>query len=268
MPLRERLQLGKVQGARVGRYGFGISTTFIVYRIGETLIDSGPPNQWKSVRTFMSEAPVHTLLLSHHHEDHGGNAGRIARHCQLTPLAPELGRKKLATGYRTPLLQRIIWGSPLPVSSQPLPETVALSDGTELISVHTPGHAEDHHCFFMPEMGWLFSGDLYLSKTIRYFRADENLSQLIESIGKILLLDFDTIFCAHRGILKNGKEALSVKLANILELCARTRELYQQGQSVEEIVKQLLGPEDMLAWLSNPNFSKANLISEALKVKP
>ena len=190
MPIRERFLFEKVRGARVGRYSFGINTTSIVYRIGEILIDSGPTNQWRAVRAFIREEPARELLLSHHHEDHSGNAARIARHFRLTPLAPDLGREKLTKGYRIPVLQRAIWGSPLPVETQPLPETVFLPDGTELRAIHTPGHAEDLHCFYLPEHGWLFSGDLYLSKSIRYLRADEDLNQLIETGKRFCLLIF------------------------------------------------------------------------------
>ena len=34
-----------VHGFRTGRFDFGINTTFIIYRLGETLIDAGPTNQ-------------------------------------------------------------------------------------------------------------------------------------------------------------------------------------------------------------------------------
>jgi glyoxylase-like metal-dependent hydrolase (beta-lactamase superfamily II) len=267
MPIRERYALGKIKGARVGRYNIGINTTFVIYRIDSALVDSGPPNQWRAVRAFINEEPVDTLLLSHHHEDHSGNAARIARKYRLTPYAPELGKKELALGYRIPILQRMVWGSPLPVETQPLPKMLHLADGTQLMTIHTPGHAHDLHCFYLPENGWLFSGDLYISKSIRYLRSDENLSLFIESLRKVLLLEFDVLFCPHRGIVENGKKALAEKLDNILELCGRAQQLRQQGCVVDEIVKKLLGPEDMVACLSNFEFSKANLISEALKVK-
>ncbi len=268
MPIRERYQLDQVEGARVGRFNLGINTTFVVYRIGETLIDSGPSNQWSAVRRFVDEQPVNKLILSHHHEDHSGNAGRIAKHCNLLPIAPELGQRKLAQGYQTPLLQKVIWGNPSPVATQTLPEIQYMSDGSQLISVHTPGHAKDLHCFYLPEKGWLFTGDLYISKSLRYLRSDENLNQLITSIRKVLALDFEVIFCAHRGILNRGKQALTEKLNNIIGLCLRAQALQQKGQELDQIVMQLLGPEGMMARLTSNNFCKANLIAEALKVPP
>ncbi len=266
MGIHQRYQLNDVDGARVGRFKGGVNTSFIVYRIGEALIDAGPANQWPAVRKFIGEQPVGKLLLTHHHEDHGGNASRIARHCGLVPFAPELSRDKLKTGYRTPVLQKLIWGSPRPVETQPLPEITVLDGGTRLQAIHTPGHAKDLHVFFLPDRGEVFSGDLYISKSLRYLRSDERLDQLTDSIRKVLALDFATLFCPHRGILENGKPSLAAKLENIITLCGQAQDLHQRGMPVENIVAELLGPEDMMARMTKYNFSKTNLIKEALKV--
>jgi glyoxylase-like metal-dependent hydrolase (beta-lactamase superfamily II) len=49
-------------------------------------------------------------LITHHHEDHSGNANRISQLKKLLPYAPLLGQEKLAKGYPTPLLQIINLG--------------------------------------------------------------------------------------------------------------------------------------------------------------
>ncbi len=266
MPIRERIHFDKVDGARVGRFKGSLNTNFIIYRIGKTLIDSGPPNQWREVRTFSDEQPVTQLLLTHHHEDHSGNAARIAKRHQLTPYAPELGRKKLATGYKIPLLQKLFWGSPIPVITQPLPERMVLENGMKITAVHTPGHAKDLHCLLIPSEGWIFTADMFIARRLKYLRADENLGQLIASLAKIITLDFDTIFCAHRGILENGKPLLAQKHDNLTELAQQAQSLHQKGLEVDEIVNKTLGSDGMMAKLTNYNFSKRNLITEALKV--
>jgi len=266
MPIRNKYNYENVEGARVGRLNSGINSTFIVYRMGSTLIDAGPTNQWQPVKTFISEKPIQQLLLTHHHEDHAGNAAKIANMANIVPFAPELSQRKLKTGYKTPIMQKIIWGSPQPVETQILPEEVFLEDGTKLIPVHTPGHAKDLHCFYLPEKRWLFSGDLYISKSLRYFRSDENLEQLIHSMRKVLELDFEVLFCPHRGIVEEGKQALTAKLHNILTLCEKAQSLKAAGVETPQIVIDLLGPEDMMALMTRNNFSKTNMIEEALKV--
>ena len=267
MPIRQRYEHGPVLGARVGRFNAGINTTFVVYRVGETVIDTGPTNQWRPVRRFLDESPVVQLLLTHHHEDHSGNARRIGQRYGLKPLAPLESRDKLARGYRTPPMQRLIWGRPQPVETNPLPCQLTLPAGLELQAIPTPGHSRDLHCLFVPDEGWLFSGDLYISRSLRYLRADENLGQILDSIRKVLELDFDRLFCPHRGIKSGGWQAMKDKEQNIMELCGRCQELQRQGLDLPEIVSQVVGPDGLLARLTGYNFSKTNLIREALAVR-
>ncbi len=257
-----------VQGFRIGRFDFGINTTFIIYQIGETLIDAGPTNQWPTIKRVLKPLPIKTLLITHHHEDHSGNANRISKLKDLVPYAPKLGQDKLAKGYPTPLIQKLIWGSPLKVKTQALPSQLIINEGSDsqaiVIAIPTQGHAKDLTCLFFPEQKYLFSGDMYISKSLKYFRADENLIQLIDSLKTLIALDFEILFCPHRGIVENGKQALQEKLDNLLALCSQSKQLMQQGLTEEEIVIKLLGPEDWLSKMSKYNISKGNLIRQAM----
>ncbi|OUS34049.1 MBL fold metallo-hydrolase [Oleispira antarctica] len=257
-----------VHGFRTGRFDFGINTTFIIYRIGETLIDAGPTNQWSTIKRVLKPLAIKTLLITHHHEDHSGNANRISKLKKLTPYAPLLGQDKLAKGYPTPLIQKLIWGSPLKVQTQTLPESLIVNENSdsqvEVIAIPTPGHAKDLTCLFLPEQKYLFSGDMYISKSLKYLRADENLTQLIDSLRKLIKLDFEILFCPHRGIVEQGKKALEEKLENLLDLCNKSQKLMHDGLDEEQIVNKLLGPEDGLAKMSKFNISKGNLIRQAM----
>jgi glyoxylase-like metal-dependent hydrolase (beta-lactamase superfamily II) len=266
MPIRQYYSHENVKGCKVGRFNMGINTQFIVYRIGDTVIDTGPSNQWRHVKNFLSQSPVNQLLLTHHHEDHSGNAGRIAKLFELTPKAPSLSQAKLANGYATPLIQKIIWGNPQKTASEALAEREYLSDGSQIIPVHTPGHAKDLTCYLLPEQGYFFSGDLYIARNLKLLRSDENLPQLVGSLRKAISLDFKILFCPHGGIFENGKEMLTTKLNNILALCEKAQQLEQQGLALETITLKLLGPEDMVGKLSRGNFSKMNLIKQCSQV--
>ncbi len=261
-----------VIGTRFGRFNLGINTSFIVYRIGDTQIDTGPSNQWRHIRKVLKQEwqskPLRQLLITHHHEDHSGNAARIARLTGIRPLAPVQGQDKLAQGYRTPLLQKIIWGSPQPVATDSLHEKITLADGSPVIPVHTPGHAKDLTCFFLPQQKYLFSGDMYIARSLKHFRSDENLTELIGSLNRLLALDFDTVFCPHRGIVEDGYQAILDKRDNLVRLCEQAQALKQQGASEDDILVTLLGPEDMMARITRGNLSKRNLIQEALRYSP
>jgi glyoxylase-like metal-dependent hydrolase (beta-lactamase superfamily II) len=254
----------RVDGFRVGRFNLGINTTFIVYRIGDTLIDSGPTNQWRVIRRQLAPLTIKRLLITHHHEDHAGNAARIGALKNLTPWAPQLGREKIARGYRTPWLQKIIWGSPIPANTRPLPEVLPLAGGGSIVPVHTPGHARDLTCFFLPKQKYLFSGDMYLSRSLKMLRADEDLGLLMSSLKTLLALDFEVLFCPHNGIVEQGKQALQDKFDNLQRLCLDAADLQRQGMAPAQILIRLLGPEDALARLTRGNISKMNLIRQAI----
>jgi glyoxylase-like metal-dependent hydrolase (beta-lactamase superfamily II) len=258
-----------VHGFRTGRVFFFLKNTIKNYSLGETLIDAGPSNQWSTIKRVLKPLSIKTLLITHHHEDHSGNANRISTLKKLLPYAPLLGQEKLAKGYPTPLLQKLIWGSPLKVKTQTLPDQLVINEGldcqTTVMAIPTPGHAKDLTCLFFPEQKYLFSGDMYISKSLKYLRSDENLTQLIESLKTLIALDFEILFCPHRGIVKEGKQALQDKRQNLLTLCAKSQELMQQGLTEIDIVVKLLGPEDGLAKLSKFNISKGNLIRQAMR---
>jgi len=271
MPIRQRYHHKhssglEVDGARVGRFDGGLNTNFICYRIGGILIDSGPSNQWSEVKEFVEEKPVKALWLTHHHEDHSGNAGEIAKLYGLTPSAPKLAIAKLARGFKIPAGQEMIWGTAGKVATQALAETMLLENGDPVIPIHTPGHAKDLTCFYLPRQKWFFSGDLYLARRLKYMRADENLELIMSSLKKVLALDFNVVFCPHRGIDDQGYQGMQDKLAFLITLCQDSQDLMDQGIVVDLISEQLLGPNAALDTDSQGNFTKANLIREALQV--
>lgn len=266
MSIRQRYQFEAVTGLKVGRLNNGINTQFIVYRIGGTVIDAGPSNQWKYVRDFLSKQTVSQLLLTHHHEDHSGNAHSIAKLFSITPKAPMLAQAKLASGYKTPFLQKLVWGSPQPVMTHALKEVESLCTGESVMPVHTPGHAKDLTCFHIPELGYFFSGDLFIAKNLKMLRKDENLADLLLSLSRVVKLDFETVFCPHGGIIENGNAALSEKLKNILSTCEQAQYQFAKGDDIEQITRSILGEELMVAKLTQGNFCKRNLIEQAVTI--
>ena len=257
----ERIEHHDVEGIRVGRFGSQINTTCIVYRLGSTVIDVGPPNQWRTVRRFLAERPVSRVVVTHHHEDHAGNLARVGRAHEAEVLSPAGGLAPLAEGFALKPYQHLIWGRPRRVRPQPIAGEIDLGGGRTLLPVAAPGHSADMTCFYDRERGWLFTGDLYISSKTRYLRADEDLGAELASLRRILELDFDTLFCSHRGVVENGKAALAAKLRFLEDLGERVRLLREEGRSVAEISRALLGREDLTSFLTGFHFSKRNLIA-------
>jgi len=261
----DRIEFCGVEGLRVGRFNLGLTTTCIVYRIGNTLIDAGPPNQWRVVREFVKEREVGRLLITHHHEDHSGNAARIQQQTEARLLMHHDGVDRLAHGFPLRLYQRVFWGRPEHCTPEAVEGQIEPAGGTRLQLIHTPGHSADSTCYLAPDEGWLFTGDLYIARKTRYLRQDENLKEYIRSLRQVLESDFDTVFCAHRGVVPSGRQALRDKLDYLVELRARVRRLHAEGRSVAEITRMLFGREDFLSWTTWFHFSKKNLIAGCLE---
>lgn len=267
MGLVETIEHDGVEALRVGRYGRKLNTTCLLYRVGTTVIDTGPPNQWPAVRRFLQEKPVAQVVVTHHHEDHAGNLGLIARELGCPTYAPAASIALLADGFHLQYFRRIIWGSPRArVRPAPIPDEFSLAPGSHLVAIPTPGHSPDLTCLLEPQRGWLFAGDLYIAHRILYLRRDEDLGTMMDSLRLIQRYDFDTVFCSHRGPVPSGKKALKKKLDNLEALCEQAGSLYRAGNSPKAITRQLLGKESLMSIFSAGDFAKRNLIEACLRL--
>ena len=276
MAIIERVNHGLVSGVRVGRFNKGINTTFVVYTYKDIIIDTGPINQWKYVSAFIgdhiSKPPnkhhnkkeINHLLLTHHHEDHSGNAQNIALKYQIPVYSNSLCQQLVKQEFNIPLIQKILWGTAKPVFTETITDNFESKQGVKLRLIETPGHTEDMCCFYDAENGFLFTGDLYIASQVRYLNKDEDLTKQLHSLNKVLSLDFETAFCPHRGIMKNGKKDLTKKRDFIVTFAEQVKALAKQGMSTKQICKQLLGREDLFTLLSSFTFTKKGLIEACL----
>ena len=264
-----RVSHASVEALRSGRFSFGLNTQSYCYHLGRTLIDTGPPAQWKAVREFVMQMAakrgIDRVVVTHHHEDHAGNAGRIAELLDVPVLAPEKSLAPLREGYDMELYRRIVWGGPGDVEAETVPQEFDAGEGLTLVPIPAPGHADDMVCYFVPERGWLFTADLFIVRRPEYLRYDENVSEIVESIHRVLQVDVETLFCGHRGVIEDGRTALREKARYLEALCGVAQQRYRQDKrSVDEIRDEMLGKEGMLRWISGGDFSKHNLIASCV----
>jgi len=265
MSVCERIEWQDIEGLRVGRYGHRVNTTSILWRLGTTLIDTGPANQWACVRAFAGERPVDQVVATHHHEDHAGNLSKFPQLGISRLLAPRESLDFIADGFPLQTYRRIVWGRPGRIHVEPFSERIELADGNPLEPILLPGHSPDMTCLLDHDRGALFGADLYVGGRLRYLRQDENLNGIIAGLRRILTFDFDTLLCSHRGLVPPAKEKLALKLEYLEELRAQARSLEQKEVPVEGIVHRLLGREDFVSYFSLGHFSKRNLIVACLR---
>jgi glyoxylase-like metal-dependent hydrolase (beta-lactamase superfamily II) len=259
------IQSDEVEGLRVGRFKDKINTTCIIYRIGSTVIDTGPPNQWPVVRNFLREKEVKQVLITHHHEDHGGNGSLIQKEMKVPVFTHYSGIQSHIDGFPLRLYQYIVWGKPDAFRPEIIPEEIELDFGLKLKTIHTPGHSEDMTCYFEPNRGWMFTGDLFIASKPAYLRQDENPNLQIASLKEILTYDFEKVFCSHRGLVKDGRKAIRNKLNYLEELRDKILELHKKGKSADEITGAVMGKESLISIITFNHFSKKNFVKAFLR---
>lgn len=223
------------------------------------LIDTGPESLKRDSTKFLQENHIEQVALTHLHEDHSGMAFWLQR--QKIPIylhekaIPEAKRK---AKYR--LYHHLVWGKRPAFDPQPLPEVLTTGKYTFDV-IDSPGHIRYHNIFHENNQGWLFTGDLFVSIKPKVAFYSENMQDTIATIKKILMLDFDTVFCAHSGVISDGKAMFQNKLDFLLGVQEKVNALRLQGLDDHEIDKKLYPKTLPITIVSRGEWSSYNLVS-------
>ena len=257
-------QFGEIEAIKLG-YG-PISPPFMsvyLYILDGLVLDTGQRHMQKTVIELLDEKKLQQILLTHHHEDHSANASAICGHHHIEAFGHPLTVEKMAAGFRILPYQRFIWGRSETIGLSPLGPVVE-SNRYKLVPVHTPGHSKDHTVFWEETNGWLFAGDLYLGQRIKFFRSDENIFDQIESLKKVLKLDFDALFCAHNPCPQKGKSKLKQKLQFLEDIVGQVQKLKDMGINHKAIFKRMdSGQDKWVKLMTMGNVSFVNMLRSA-----
>ena len=254
--------------------GYDYSVTYV---LNETvMIDTGFPWAAQALqRTLMArgwDRTIRTVINTHYHEDHIGNNDVVAGVCD----ARFLGSAATAAAARLPpplpWYRRFLFGPLHAARIEVAPETVMLP-GLELQLIATPGHCPGHVCVFVPEKGWLFSGDLYIAPDLDTQLPDVDGPDWINSLEKVLALPVTALFDAH-GTILHGADAvhqlLQQKRDFLCDIQSRVREHLEESTSIEDLSNRVFGSHTLAerlalgdGWLSvltSADFSRHHLI--------
>jgi glyoxylase-like metal-dependent hydrolase (beta-lactamase superfamily II) len=265
MRLVKHLDFGPVQGFELGHTPFGQPfITTHVYFVDGVMIDTGQKHLSREIQHLVADFPVQTILLTHYHEDHSGNAAMLKHLLDVPILGHPITIEKLKTPFKIFPYQKLLFGAAGSVEVLPLPNLVE-TDNYCFKPIHTPGHSRDHMVFWEAEQGWLFSGDLYLGDRAKYFRADERIKDEIQSLKIVRELDFDSVFCAHHPKVRDGKKSIIRKLDFLENLYGSVEELYKQGFDIGQIMRKLKIKETyFLMMFCFGNISARNMVRSVI----
>jgi len=174
------------------------TNTYLLGRDEVAVLDPGPDDaRHLDAILAAAGAAIRWIIVTHTHPDHSPLAGRLQARtrAQLIGLPPpDDGRQDAA------------------FSPHRLPgdgERLQVGDG-ELIAIHTPGHASNCVCYFLPRERLLFTGDHVLEGVSPVILPpDGDMSAYLDSLDKLQRYDFQSIAPGHGRIMQDGKQVIA-----------------------------------------------------------
>ncbi len=236
------------------------------YLVDGLLIDTGCRHTADELLKFLEEKPVRLIVNTHYHEDHIG-ANRL--------LKQKFGINILAHSESVPLInqvpklypyQEMVWGYPEPTEVSRLSDKLK-TDHFLFEVVETPGHCKGHIALVEPEKGWCFSGDLFVSESPAVVRPEENITEIIMSMKKLVDLKTDrlVLLTSIGSVVQDGRGALQSCIEYLQDLSQRAKQLEKKGLSIQAIRDKLFERESHLAGFTDGQFSSENLIRAVLR---
>ncbi len=266
MHIIQSRQFGEVLAFQFGYGPIGKPLMSVyVYYVDGLIIDTGQRNMQKYVlESFRNLGPT-SILLTHHHEDHSGNAYALSRFHGTEVYGHSLTAEKMAAQRKIFPYQHYVWGNSKDVNVKPIGQSFK-SKNLTFFPIHTPGHSKDHLVYLEEKNGWLFSGDLFLGERIKFFRSDENIYDQIHSLKKMRQYDVDAVFCAHNPRLAEGNQHLAQKLQFLEDIIGQIQQLLEKGLSEKAVIKIMDPRNDRWAKLMTMgNVSFANIVRSAVR---
>jgi len=194
---------------------------YVVARDGLVLIDTGLPGNCRKILAYVRDklrqdpANIRTIILTHSHPDHTGNASEL-KGITGAKIAIHEADAEYVSGKRSHPLPKgarglLIRFMGVFLRSPTFQPDILLKDGETIAGftcIHTPGHTPGSICLLDPGSGTLFSGDLlrYNGERIEgpppQFTPD--MGEAMRSVKKISSQEFENLLSGHGVPLKGG----------------------------------------------------------------
>ena len=223
-----------VRGLNPGPFtGPGTNTYLIGTGARPLLLDTGSgvkgyvPLLERALREECGTDAPGDLVVTHVHPDHIGGAPDLIAH---------FGARRV---YKRPWPGR---DERYPVELTPIDGEARLeTEGATLRAIHTPGHAEDHLCFYLEEEGALFTGDVVLGAGTSVIPLEGgDMALYLDSLRRILALDLARIYPGHGPLIDDPRAKLEEYIQHRQQREAEILEAIRTGlTTVERIVASI-----------------------------
>ncbi len=114
------------------------------YTIGDLMVDTAQAHMRKEVLQIAGDNHIQRIYLTHHHEDHSGNAAAIKQSFSAHVYGHPITVKKMSVPFKILPYQKYMWGKADPLFAENTPKRIETSLG-DMVPVHTPGHSDRPH---------------------------------------------------------------------------------------------------------------------------
>ncbi|MEW6276186.1 MAG: MBL fold metallo-hydrolase [Bacillota bacterium] len=230
-----------------------------VYLVDGLLIDTGPAHTAHELLAELRREKVEKAVNTHYHEDHIGGNALLQRELGIEIFAPVKSIERIAAKPALYPYQELVWGCPEPSRPNPLGKEVRTGKYRFEV-IETPGHSDDHVVFWLPEKGWLFAGDLFVSETPKTARPEDNQGEIIASLQKVHRLHPQVLFTGLGNIVEEATGALARTILYLERIRDQVDRFKAQGFTPAQMVREIFGRESALKELTQGQFSSENFV--------
>jgi hydroxyacylglutathione hydrolase len=170
------------------------TNTYLIGTRDPILLDTGAgvPEYMNELDGYLRERgwkQPSRVVITHRHRDHLGGVDHLRERFRGLRVGKMLHRD-----------------ADLPAGIEDLREGRPIEgDGFTLVPLHTPGHASDHLCYFLPEERAVFTGDVVLSGSTTVIPAEDgDLLDYLSSLERLQALGVRRIYPAHGPVVEDG----------------------------------------------------------------
>lgn len=255
--------------------GYDYSVSYVLN--GTVMIDTGFPWAARALKRTLVEKgwdrTLQAIINTHYHEDHVGNNDVVANLCRARFFGSAITAAEVRLPPRLPWYRRFLFGPLHAAGIETAPGSLQIAD-QELQILDTPGHCPGHLSVFVPQTGWLFSGDLFVAPDLDTQLPDVDGPDWIRSLEATLALPVTALFDAHGSILRGEEEVqrlLRQKRDFLCDIQARIRENLDASESIEDLSHRVFGSHTLaerlalgdgwLSLLTGADFSRHHLVA-------
>jgi endoribonuclease LACTB2 len=222
--------VGRVLGLNPGMMTGPGTNTYLIGRRDPILLDTGAgvPEYMNGLQSYLDErgwTRPSRVVLTHRHRDHLGGIPHL--------------RERFRGLHVGKLIHR---DTDLPEGVETLRDGQTIEgDGATLVAIHTPGHASDHLCYYLPEENAVFTGDVVLAGSTTVIPAEDgDLLDYMNSLERLQGLGVRRIYPAHGPVVEDGPALIAEYIEHRLLRERQILEVLGDGpQTIPAVVERI-----------------------------